>query len=273
MGRSITASPGRCRRWAVLVGAALCLAILAFLIAWRVAVSTRRTTNAARANETLRAAPVVFNFRNVSPAQRPIARFTVRNPSWHGVTIIRVVPSCSCISARCPVRALGAGKSTHVYATFDATLYSDYQGPFSKYVSVLYRSATGTSVRVLNLFIEGKLVDAAPLFAYPSTVDLNPLPAGSAARATIYLRGWKSAVGRLPSTILVLAGENRAIADRNRAVPGPQLDRRIAVQVTVPSAAAPGRFESRVLLPFPGFSPVMITIEGRIAASARGVDH
>lgn len=206
----------------------------------------------------------MFNFRNVSPAQRPTAEFTIRNNFGQSVEILRVVPSCSCVSARCPVKALGAGETTHVYAAFDATLYSDYQGPFSKYISVLYRVSVGTKVRVLQLFIEGKLVDAASVFAYPPTVDLNPLRAGATARATIYLRGWKSAVDGLPSAISVVAGKTRVVAARERAVPEPDVDRRVVVQVTVPSAAVPGRFGARVVFPFTGFSPVVVMVKGRI---------
>ena len=265
----INGAPSRLRLWAGPMAGALCLAILALAISWRLAGSTRRAGEAATAEETLQAAPVVFNFRNVSPAQRPTATFTIRNHSGQNIKIIRVIPSCSCVSARCPTQSLGPGGITHVYATFDATLYSDYQGPFSKYVSVLYRLAAGTRTRVLQLLIEGKLVDAAPFFAYPSTVDLSPLRAGSAGHSTIYLRGWKSAVRHIPNTVTVSAGKTRAIAVQKGAAPGPDSDRTMQINVTIPSAAGPGRFQSRVVFPLVGFSPVVIAIRGKIVAAAR----
>ncbi len=265
----INGAPSRLRLWAGPATAALCLAVVAFSISWRLAGRTRRVGESASAEKTLQAAPVIFNFRNVSPAQRPTAEFTIRNRSGQNIKIISIIPSCSCVSTRCSTQSLRPGGTTHVYATFDATLYSDYQGPFSKYVSLLYRVAAGTRTRVLQLLIEGKLVDAAPFFAYPTTVDLSPLRAGSAAHSTIYLRGWKSAAGHIPNTVTVSAGKTRAIAIQQDAAPGADTDRTMQINVTIPSAAGPGRFQSHVVFPLAGFSPVVITIRGKIVAAAR----
>lgn len=235
--------------------------LVAFLVSWRV---SRRPPGRQNIAGTLQARRPVYGFGDVTPAQMPTAIFRLCNRSGENVNIAGLVPSCWCLSARCPLQVLVPGEAVDVQVTFDASLYSDYQGPFSKYISVLYRTGADARLRVLRLFVKGNIADDAPLFAYPSTVDVGNVTAGAAVRSTVYLRGWGDVLKAIPPAVVLHPGSKRFVRVGPDLRPAPNLDREMIIIIKIPVSEAPGRFKSRAMFTFKGFSPVLITIKGTI---------
>jgi hypothetical protein len=246
---------------------ALAITLVAFLVSWQI---IRRSAGRQNVAGALHVTRPVYSFGDVTPAQMPTAVFTLRNASGESINIADLIPSCWCVSARCRTDALSPGGTARVLITFNATLYSDYQGPFSKYVSVLYRVGHDTRLRVLRIFIMGNITDDAPFFAYPSTVDIGNVRAGATIRSTVYLTGWSDALKTIPAAVVLLSGCKRDFMVGSDFKSAPNLDREMRVTVKIPATATPGRFRSRAVFIFKKFSPVVITVMGRIVPSATG---
>jgi hypothetical protein len=129
---------------------------------------------------------------------------------------------------------------------------------------VLYRVAASSRIHVLNLFIDGRLVDAVPFSVYPSTVDIGKAKAGTTVRSTIYLRGWGDALKAIPRAVVLRPGDKRDFVVGSDFKPAPNLDRKMRIAVKIPIKATPGKFRARAWFTCKGFAPVVITINGRI---------
>jgi len=214
--------------------------------------------------------PGVFDLGNIAPSQQPTVGFTLRNDSAKPITISQLIPSCACVAAKCTPRTLVPSGAAKLSLTLNASAYADYQGPFSKYVSIIYRIGEAHRMHVLRVAIEGNLVDAAPCFAYPSAVALGDVRRGRPTDVEVYLTGRAGVLRELPKSVLLAPGATRVIVLSGTPESGGNFDRRLGIRMEVPATARRGRFRSRVLLHFSDFSPVVITICGRVVPARTG---
>jgi hypothetical protein len=122
---------------------------------------------------------------------------------------------------------------------------------------------------VLRVAIEGNVTDVAPFFIFPSTLDLGPVRAGSVAGAKVYATGWTSALKILPGPMVLSSAMRGIVAVRSAAKPGPDSDLAVALHIKIPTNAKLGRFASRVEFKFKGYSPVVLTVVGRVVPAGR----
>lgn len=261
---------GRGRHWQIFFAVATGLALVALLASRRLQPPVGNLRSIALAEAPLSSWPMEISLGHVAPAERPTVGFLLSNRSPNPITISHVIPSCSCVTAICSRLKLTPGSQARLSVAFDASAYTDYQGPFSKFVSVFYRSGNASRQRVLRVAIRGDVVDVAPFCVYPSTVNLGRLRAGSVVEATVYVTGWISAVRSLPRMIPLRPGTTLNLKLAAGVKAGPDYDQKMVLRIKISANARPGRFTSHILFASKRYSPVVLTVVGGVVAAGRG---
>ncbi len=205
----------------------------------------------------------VANIGVLQEGQDKTADFILTNSSRMAVRIVKLVPTCSCITVSCGLLEIRAGGNTLVRATYHSLPGLD--GPFSKGVSVIYKASSG-GFDALRLVLYGDVVPRGPFVVYPCRVDIGRINRGMTVAVSIYFRGRRNLLRSLPKSAEVKPEKNSNILLNRIGASHAVADRSLTLMINVPSSTPHGEFITWLYISTAKYGPIKIEIKGRVAS-------
>lgn len=190
-----------------------------------------KTTQAQALPPGVELSPEALDLGLLTPTSTAIGTFELANHGNLSYRVNRITPECGCMVARAADQVLAPGRSLKIPITVKGAGWGD--GQRTKRVAVKVADSQG-SQSIILLQITAAVRESVSLGVIPGHVELSYSAKGIPASFSLFARGDRAVIDRLPRTVELRNDKKSQIVVKAPTLEGRYGTREIVVRLTTP---------------------------------------